>query len=168
MTARWSSARSARQRRHLPDALAEAPAQHRFGAPARGHQQRASACGIGLRRIAARAPAPGCGDRVAETRLPRSRCGYPLARAGAAIHLRRWYRSAWRWVTDRLRPARPGRGTDRPPPCGHRLVPVGPGLWVPTGTGPGRRRSARFARQAVAEPLALPPPVQSAASRPKR
>lgn len=122
MTARWSSARSARQRRHLPDALAEAPAQHRFGAPARGHQQRASPCGIGLRRIAARAPAPGCGDRVAETRLPRSRCGYPLARAGAAIHLRRWYRSAWRWVTDRLRPARPG----------HRPAPA---LWAPAGTG---------------------------------
>ena len=125
MTARWSSTRSARQRRHLPDALAEAPAQHRFGAPARGHQQQASPCGIGLRRIAARAPAPGCGDRVAKTRCrdhaaatrwpgpgQQSICAGGTGRPGAGS------------PTDSARPGRgPTAGTGRP--------------GVPTGTGPG-------------------------------
>jgi hypothetical protein len=168
MTARWSSTRSARQRRHLPDALAEAPAQHRFGAPARGHQQRASPCGIGLRRIAARAPAPGCGDRVAETRLPRSRCGYPLARAGAAIHLRRWYRSAWRWVTDPTT-ARPGRGTDRPRPVGtgwYRSAPAcGTDRYRPGGRRtdpPGPLVSGRVGRpQPVATGRGRPTPAST-------
>lgn len=84
--------------------------------------------------------------------MPRSRCGYPLARAGAAIHLRRWYRSAWRWVTDRLRPARPGPTGPRPvgtgwyrsaPACGtNRYRPGGRRTDPPGASGQWPCRSA--------------------------